>query len=128
MRQYPGGSSSNTELTTLKEIPIPAVVTGDFIGQPHQIIIEAKGSEITTWIDGHLVDTMTDGSQSSGTIGIQAPRPHTALIHQVLVEVEGKPVFHTDFANNMNPFTAGRPTGRDSTSTVASPGAVPTKT
>jgi len=110
VRHYPGGSSSNTEVTTLKEIPLPNIAGSDLVGKRHRIVIEALGSEIKTWIDGTLIDTLEDDSQASGTIGVQAAAPNTALIHQVSVAVAGETVFHTDFANNTNPFTAGRPT------------------
>jgi len=109
VRHYTGGSSSRTTVTMLKEVTIPNIAVDDLVGKRHQIVIDANGSEIMTWIDGTLIDSIVDGSQKSGTIGVKAQQAEAALIHQVSVDVEGNTVFHTDFANNSNPFTAGRP-------------------
>ncbi|UCH62013.1 MAG: family 78 glycoside hydrolase catalytic domain [Fidelibacterota bacterium] len=110
VRHYPGGSSSRTTLTTLKEVTIPNITVDDLVGKRHQIVIDANGSKIMTWIDGILIDTVIDDSQKSGTIGVKAQQAEAALIHQVSVDIAGNTVFLTDFANNTNPFTAGHPT------------------
>ncbi len=93
-----------TTLTTLKEVTIPALQ-----GERHRIAIDAQGTEIRTYLDDALVDTLVDDSQRSGTIGVRATSPDAAVIHEVSVESGGRTVFYEDFADNHNPFNGGDP-------------------
>ncbi|GAA4083093.1 family 78 glycoside hydrolase catalytic domain [Actinomadura miaoliensis] len=111
VRRYPGGSSSDTTLTTLKRVPITNIAPGELRNTRHTLAVEARGTTITTWIDGERVDTLTDGAQKSGTIGVRAETAAAGMLHEVTVETGGERVFHTDFARGANPFTGGDVTG-----------------
>lgn len=55
-------------VTRLPEIALPASVT---TGSTHAVKITANGSLISTWIDGVLVDQVTDSTHATGTVGIR---------------------------------------------------------
>lgn len=55
-------------ITRLPEVALPPSVT---TGTTHSLKITANGSLISTWIDGALVDQVTDTTHAVGTIGVR---------------------------------------------------------
>ena len=47
------------------------MITPATLHAPHHLRITAQDSTFTTWIDGVLVDTRSDSSLASGTIGFR---------------------------------------------------------
>ncbi len=110
VRHYPGGNSSGVKVTDLKRVPLTGITLRNV---RHRITIVARGGSITTAIDGKSVDTLTDISQSHGTIGFASREASGATIHAVRVTGSGSPAFATRFEANDNAFVGGavEPTG-----------------
>ncbi|GAA2459140.1 glycoside hydrolase family 78 protein [Actinomadura vinacea] len=132
VRTYPGGSGSDTRLTTLKQIPIPGLAPGGLKGGRHTLVIETRGDTITTWFDGKRIDTLTDGTHRSGSVGFRSDEAGAGVVHEVSVETGGRRAFHTDFEGGADPFTGGDPaegglavaakaTGKDIVLPIANP-------
>lgn len=102
IRRYPGGSSSNTTLTVIKRVPLPQAAGRRIV------TISAKGAQITTALDGKVVDVLQDATHSQGTIGFSARAADAAVVHAVEVKAAGRPTFSTAFSKHDNPFTGGR--------------------
>ena len=102
VRHYPGGSSSAVKVTELRRVPLPAGMKGQ--GR-HRVAIAARGDQLTTTIDGVVIDRVVDGSVTHGTVGFTAREANAAVIHRV--SVTGAAFFETRFLANDNPFTGG---------------------
>lgn len=102
VRRYPGGSSSQTTTKIIKRTPL---ATG---AGRRSIAITAKGEQITTAIDGKVVDVLSDATHAHGTVGFSARAADAASVHSVEVAAKGHATFRTAFALNDNPFTGGR--------------------
>lgn len=111
LRHYAGGSSSSVTSKTIKTIAL-GDAGADWKSRPHKLLIEAKGSSITTTIDGVAIDALNDSGQESGTIGMVSEESDAAIIHAIRVESSNQPLFQTDFSDGINPFTGGRITAR----------------
>jgi len=109
VRHYPGGNTSATVLTVLRRIDLPAPRAADFLGKRHRLAIDADGQTIHTSLDGVLLDTLTDASQASGTVGFSSPQANAAVIHAVTVASPTAPDTAIDFAGGADPFSGGRP-------------------
>jgi alpha-L-rhamnosidase len=108
-RHYPGGVTSATVLTVLRKVELPTALAADFVGKRHRLAVEARGETLRTFIDGVELDTLTDASQSSGTIGFSSPEASAAVIHSVMVASPDRPDLSIDFAGGADPFSGGRP-------------------
>jgi len=89
----------------LGQVDISSVITAQNVTAPHHITIKAEGSTITTWIDGSLVDTRTDGSFTKGTIGFRASYsangPEDSLYDNIVVRsLDGTTLFSDDFSTS----------------------------
>lgn len=104
VRRYPGGSSSNVAVSTLRSLPIKA--GKDWWTQRHQLVVDTRGKTLTTTLDGVVLGTLQDDAEASGTIGFIANEPGAAIIHSVSVDSDGAD-FQTDFSDGINPFTGG---------------------
>lgn len=109
LRRYAGGSSSKVELQTLKTATIAG--GADWEQQRHTLEVEARGSTLVTTLDGAVLNTLTETSQTSGTMGVAASEPDAAVIHAVAVSDSGQD-FRTDFSDGINPFTGGELSAR----------------
>ncbi|MCL2732129.1 MAG: glycoside hydrolase family 78 protein [Actinomycetia bacterium] len=98
--------------TTLKEVDLSPVLTPANAGDRHHLRIVADGSTITTWIDGTQVDTLTDTSLTSGTIGFRqsttAGRQEDSLYDNLTVHgLDGSTLFSDDFSTSPDPSFPG---------------------
>jgi alpha-L-rhamnosidase len=64
---------------------IKEVTTGTLANTTYHLKIEASGSTIKTYIDGSLVDTLTDTAFSSGKVGFREYTGESAVIDNVVV-------------------------------------------
>lgn len=105
VRRYTGQLPRLVETTVLKKVPL-SITAEQLRTKRHRLTIHYRGTTITTSLDGRKVDTLTDSSQSSGTIGVSAGGTQAAVLHEVVVEA-GAASFQTKFERNDNPFTGG---------------------
>ena len=94
----------------LKNIPLGYGYTNTDFQQPHVLRITASGSTITTYIDGHLIDTTVDKTLSEGTIGFRDSSSETTTFRSLKVtDPAGKIQFKDDFAAKLpSLFSAGK--------------------
>lgn len=92
----------------LKTVPLAPMASAAAQGKPHVLRIVLNGSVIQTYLDDALVDTTTDMTYPTGSIGLREVATDAATFHKVTVTAPGGNVlFATDFAGNANPFNAG---------------------
>ena len=118
----------NGSVSVLGNVPIGHVIPAEeFFDQPHELVIEANGTQIDTYVDGVLVDSADHAAQSSGTIGFRANLsdsglgPERAVIHRVEVSEGGSTVFEDDFGVDVGRWTGSgvfTPNGLDITGTT----------
>jgi alpha-L-rhamnosidase len=91
----------------LDEIPIGDTLAG--IGESNRVQIDLSGSEITTSINGEVVDTRTDGTHDSGTIGFRQYGQEEAKFDSISVsDSSGDVLFSSDFdSGQQHPFSRG---------------------
>ncbi|MGH8447357.1 MAG: family 78 glycoside hydrolase catalytic domain, partial [Solimonas sp.] len=112
VRRYPGGASSTVAVANLRTLAIDTKKgrrkgdDADWLKRRHQLVIDARGSNIVTTLDGVKLDTLSDDAQPSGTIGFVSNEANAAIVHAVKVEA-GEASFATDFSDGINPFTGG---------------------
>lgn len=89
----------------LKQVPLDAVIPMSQANRTHHLTIRADGSTITTYINGTLVDTTTDGTFSAGTIGFRSGDSfEDARYDNVTVrDLNGKTLFFDDFSTVPDP-------------------------
>lgn len=98
----------------LGEVDLGAVITPATLHAPHHLRITAAGSTLTTWIDGVLVDTRTDGTLGAGTIGfrtsVTAGVPEDSTYDNLAVHApDGSALFSDDFSVSPDPSFPGTP-------------------
>jgi alpha-L-rhamnosidase len=96
----------------LKRVPLDRwVKTGDF-GTPHRLTIAIKGAEITTSLDGKVIDTATDHQYAGGSIGFRESPTEQAIFQTIRVtDPSGKLLYSQNFSNsNSGSFSGGKPT------------------
>ncbi|HSI79393.1 MAG TPA: family 78 glycoside hydrolase catalytic domain [Solirubrobacterales bacterium] len=118
----------NGSVSVLGNIPIGDVIpAGEFFDRPHELVIEANGSRIDTYVDGVLVDSAEHAAHSAGTIGFRANvsdsglGPERAVIHRVEVSEDDNTVFEDDFGVDLGQWTGSgvlTPNGLDITGTT----------
>ena len=100
----------NGTYTLIKEIPIGTVIApGQLLNRPHRLSIEADGATIRSYIDGGLVDTMTDATFSSGQVGFrQSGTGEAATFDRVTVKtLGGMTLFDDDFSGAASGWSGG---------------------
>lgn len=97
----------------LQEIAIPtSVVPADKLHGKHHLKVTADGSTFTTWINGEKIDTRTDTTHTTGSIGFRATATERARFSNMkVVEIPSDKVLF-DEPLDANPFSAGR-SGQD---------------
>ncbi|MFJ8941516.1 family 78 glycoside hydrolase catalytic domain [Streptomyces sp. NPDC102365] len=98
--------------TTLKEVDISSLIPPADTSAQHHLRIRAEGHTITTWVEGQQVDTLTDESLDSGTIGFRASTTsgiqERALYDNLAVhDLDGKLLFSDDFSVSPDPSFPG---------------------
>ncbi len=93
----------------LKNIPLGNGYTNADFQKPHLLRIVALGITITTYLDGHLIDTTADDKRGSGSIGFRASPTEAATFRSLRVTVpSGKALYEDHFvASRNNAFSAG---------------------
>ena len=89
----------------LEQIPLDDVIPMDEAHSPHRISITVSGQNITTRIDGNLVDTTTDSTFSRGVIGFRSGdnQEHSRYDNVVVKGSDGEVWFADDFATIPDP-------------------------
>ncbi len=67
----------------LGEIPIPNRSAKSLAARPVHLRIRAKGDEITTWLDGTLLDRRRDDTFQAGAIGVRGAAGERALFERI---------------------------------------------
>ena len=87
------------------DVDVSQVITQQNLGEQHHLRVEANGSTFTTWIDGTLVNTLTDSTFSKGTIGFRVgdstedSRYDNLAVHGL----DGAALFSDDFSTSPDP-------------------------
>ena len=83
------------EIERLDPVPLPDSVTA---GSAHHLEIEAAGNQITTRIDGDVIDQLTDDTHTHGTIGFRhgGPDGDRAQYDNLTVTAPDGVVLHTE--------------------------------
>jgi alpha-L-rhamnosidase len=89
----------------IPDVDVSSVISQQNVGQPHHLRVEADGATFTTWIDGTLVNTLTDGTFSTGTIGFRVgDSTEDSLYDNVVVRsLDGSTLFSDDFSTSPDP-------------------------
>ncbi|TYB38006.1 Bacterial alpha-L-rhamnosidase [Actinomadura chibensis] len=74
--------------TVLKSVPIPV---DRVVGTPLKVAIDARGATIRTYVDGALVDTLSDGTFASGTVGLRTDGREAGVLRRITVTGGGPP-------------------------------------
>jgi hypothetical protein len=96
-----GGSYSHL----VPDVDVSSVVTPQNVTLPHHLRVKADGATMTTWIDGTLVNTLTDATISAGTVGFRVgDTTEESLYDNLAVHgLDGTTLFSDDFATNPDP-------------------------
>ncbi|HYQ67743.1 family 78 glycoside hydrolase catalytic domain [Actinophytocola sp.] len=98
----------------LGEVDLAPVLTPANVTAPHHLRIEARGSTLTTWVDGTRVDTRTDGTLTAGTIGFRTSvsngvREDARYDNLAVRGLDGQVLFADDFSVAPDPRFPGEP-------------------
>jgi hypothetical protein len=87
------------------DIDVSQLITQQNVNDQHHLRIQADGSTITTWLDGTEVNTLTDATFSTGTIGFRVgDSTEDALYDNLAVDgLDGTSLFADDFATSPDP-------------------------
>lgn len=96
-----GGSFSHI----VPDVDVSQVITQQNVGDKHHLRIEADGPTISTWIDGTLVNTLTDHTFTQGTIGFRVGDATEDSLYGALAVhgLDGNSLFSDDFAADPDP-------------------------
>jgi hypothetical protein len=94
----------NGGYTLLDEIPLEGIIDND-LSEPNTLTITAEGDQITTFINGIEVDSRTDNSHTSGTIGFRTAGQESGLFDNITITESDDVTFSEDFSGT-NPFSA----------------------
>jgi alpha-L-rhamnosidase len=89
----------------IPDVDISQVITQQNVSSQHHLRIEANGATITTWIDGTVVNVLTDHTFSTGTIGFRVgDSTEDSLYGNLAVHgLDGAPLFSDDFSARPDP-------------------------
>jgi hypothetical protein len=84
------------------DVDVSAVVTQQNVNLPHHLRVRADGATITTWIDGTLVDTLTDSTYSKGTVGFRVgdSTEDSRYDNLAVTGLDGTSLFTDDFSTD----------------------------
>ncbi len=87
------------------DVDVSAVITQQNVNDPHHLRVQADGPAISTWIDGTLVNTLSDSTFSKGTIGFRVgDSSEDALYDNLAVHgLDGTSLFADDFSASPDP-------------------------
>jgi hypothetical protein len=87
------------------DIDISNVITQQNVGRQHHLRVEANGPQITTWVDGVQVDTLSDPTFSTGTIGFRVgdSTEDSRYDNLVVRDLDGNELFSDDFSATPDP-------------------------
>jgi alpha-L-rhamnosidase len=87
------------------DIDISDLVTQQNVNLPHHLRVTADGTTISTWIDGTLVNTLTDATFSTGTVGFRVgdSTEDSRYDNLAVTGVDGSPLFSDDFSTDPDP-------------------------
>jgi alpha-L-rhamnosidase len=101
----------NGAYTVLAQTPLPVDVPA---GVPLDVSISMTGDTFETSINGTLVDTTTNSTYASGTIGLRNGSTESQHYRQVtFTRTDGTTAVSTDFAQGPAPFTGATVSGGD---------------
>jgi hypothetical protein len=90
-------------VAALVEVPLPYQLQP---GQTYHVQTVVSGSTFTTSIDGEVVDTTTDGTYATGTIGFREAGGESAYFDNVVVTAPGgSRLFADAFSGTLNAWT-----------------------
>jgi hypothetical protein len=90
---------------SIVKLPFPIVA-----GQEYEVRTEASGSTLRTWIDGTLVDTTTDATHATGTIGLRETTGESGHFSDVRVTApDGTTLFAEDFSGGLERWSGLEP-------------------
>ncbi|HEY4464144.1 MAG TPA: family 78 glycoside hydrolase catalytic domain [Streptosporangiaceae bacterium] len=89
----------------IPDVDISQVITQQNVSSQHHLRIEANGATITTWIDGTVVNVLTDHTFSTGTIGFRVgDSTEDSLYGNLAVHgLDGTSLFSDDFSARPDP-------------------------
>ncbi len=87
------------------DVDVSQVITQQNVGAQHHLRVEADGSTITTWIDGTQVDTLTDSTIGSGTIGFRVgdSTEDSSYANLTVHGLDGSTLLRDDFTTDPDP-------------------------
>ncbi len=87
------------------DVDISQVITQQNVNAQHHLRIEANGATISTWIDGTLVNVLTDHTFSKGTAGFRVgDSTEDSLYDNLAVHgLDGTSLFSDDFSASPDP-------------------------
>ena len=87
------------------DVDVSQVITQQNLGEQHHLRVEANGSTFTTWIDGTLVNTLTDSTFSKGTIGFRVgdSTEDSSYDNLAVHGLDGAALFSDDFSTSPDP-------------------------
>lgn len=93
----------------IPDLNLSPVLTPQNIAGQHHLEIEANGPTITTWVDGQLVDTLTDSTFASGTVGFRVGDSTEDSLYDNLsvTNLDGSNAFTDDFSSPTDPSFPG---------------------
>ncbi len=90
-------------VASLTSVPLPYQLQP---GQSYHVRTTVSGSTFTTWIDGVRVDSTTDGTYASGTVGFREAGGESAYVDDVMVtSPTGAVLFSDDFSATLRGWT-----------------------
>ena len=87
------------------DVDVSAVITQQNVTEPHHLRVQADGPTLSTWIDGTLVNTLTDSTFRKGTIGFRVgDSTEDSLYDNLAVHApDGTALFSDDFSTSPDP-------------------------
>jgi alpha-L-rhamnosidase len=100
----------NGNYRVIKTVPLDRWLKPDDLNRAIRISIVVRGNQITTSINGNVIDTTTDDQHGEGSIGFRASPTEEAVFQNVLVaDPSGKSLFSEDFTKGpTSDFKAGQ--------------------
>jgi alpha-L-rhamnosidase len=88
------------------DVDVSQVITQQNVNDQHHLRIEANGATISTWIDGTLVNVLTDHTFSKGTIGFRVGDSTEDSLYDNLAvhSLDGVSLFSDDFSTSPDPY------------------------
>ncbi|MDT4939621.1 MAG: alpha-L-rhamnosidase, partial [Pseudonocardiales bacterium] len=93
---------TNNQYTVLKTVTLPSTVS---VGSMYHLSINATGSTITTSFGGAQVDTITDSTYATGSVGVRTGYYESMSIDNLnVVDASGTTLFADDFSESTSRF------------------------